>query len=189
MIVFDFDKTLYRKDSLTAFHRFVIRKDPRVLRWLPLQLCGAVLYLLRITDTQTFKNLYLCFLTGFSEEQITRLAELFWNQEFPGQFNTTLLQKVNRNALIITASPELYLFPLMPYLGNPQLIGTRLIREGHRYTIDGKNCKGDEKVSRLRLAFPAAVVDEVYSDSYADQPLFDLASHAFLVRSKITRIK
>ena len=49
----------------------------------------------------------------------------------------------------------------------------------------GPNCRGEEKVARLRQAYPNTPVEEFYSDSRSDAPLARLAGRAFLVKGGV----
>ena len=91
-----------------------------------------------------------------------------------------LLQKQNTD-IIISASPEFLLKPLVcSYLG-VTLIASRINPCTGKYI--GKNCFGEEKVIRLYTMYPAATVDNFYSDSYTDIPLARIAKNAFFVHN------
>ena len=48
--------------------------------------------------------------------------------------------------------------------------------------ILGLNCHDREKVRRFRAEYPDAVIDNFYSDSFADAPLAEIAQKAFMVK-------
>ncbi len=185
MIIFDFDKTLYQKDSLITFHLFMIRRYPLVVLWLPLQAAGAVMYKLKILGTQQFKNLYLCYMAFFSENRIIQLAKEFWAIEYPKNFDIALMNIIQQHAatiVIITASPEIYIKPLLETLHIRNLIGTVIKKRGAFYTISGANCKGEEKVKRLYEEFGKTIeIEAMYTDSMSDLPLLRIATHPFLI--------
>ena len=53
-----------------------------------------------------------------------------------------------------------------------------------------KNCKGTEKVIRLKKLYKKVEVNKVYTDSYSDKPLIDIAKHAYIVNgNNIKQIK
>ena len=84
--------------------------------------------------------------------------------------------------MIISASPEFLLAPVIAELGGV-LIGTRM--SPTTGLIDGCNCRGEEKVHRLKAAQPDAVVDRAYSDSLIDLPILRLARRPYLVRKGV----
>lgn len=81
--------------------------------------------------------------------------------------------------LIISASPEFLLEPLMQRL-NLRLIASRVEAEAGVY--EGQNCHGEEKVRRMREAYPEVQIDSFYSDSRSDSPLARLARAAYMVK-------
>ncbi len=189
IVVFDFDGTLYAKDSLIMFCRFVYQHKPRQLIYFPIQVIGLVLYTLRLIDTQKFKNIFLLYLKNIPEEEVRQLADTFWANAYPKHFNATVIERLqehqNKGDLVIciTASPVIYLQPIYALLSLSLIIGTELELKNKQYTIRGKNCKGKEKINRLIEFFPENVrITSAYSDSYADAPLFELAERAYFVK-------
>jgi phosphoserine phosphatase len=182
--VLDFDETLYKKDSLVAFHLFCVKQNPLLLLWFPLQFIAFLLHKMGLISTQRFKNTYLLFLSFYSVQTIENVAAKFWEKEHAEGFNDELLDIVNTNedVVVITASPLIYFREVMERFPRTVFIGTELKRVGWFYIIDGKNCKGPEKLVRFYHYFGNnAVIHSAYSDSLSDQPLFDAAQHAFLI--------
>lgn len=81
--------------------------------------------------------------------------------------------------LIISASPEFLLRPLINRLGLTML-ASRVSPQTGAY--EGLNCHGEEKVRRMREAYPETQVDSFYSDSMNDLPLAKLARKAYMVK-------
>jgi phosphatidylglycerophosphatase C len=84
--------------------------------------------------------------------------------------------------VLISASPTVYLDPLGTQLGFTAVIATRLeIGSDGNVTgrLDGGNCRGEEKVIRLRAWLGARVPVEVwaYGDSSGDDELLAFADH------------
>lgn len=81
--------------------------------------------------------------------------------------------------VMITASPELYAGPIGEMLGFDVVLGTRLEVDGRgRLTgrLAGPNCRGAEKVERLRAwTTTADVVVHAYGDSAGDRELLESA--------------
>ena len=93
---------------------------------------------------------------------------------------------------LISASPEFYLNELYNLGVVDKIIGTRYFSENGRQSrrMNGENCKGQEKVKRLKeeLAKEGIQVDYknsyMFSDSLSDKPLFDLVGNAYLINYK-----
>jgi HAD superfamily phosphoserine phosphatase-like hydrolase len=189
IILLDFDETLYRKDSLIQFHLFCIRKYPILLIWLPLQVCCWLLHRVQLMSTQQFKNCYLLFLAFRSVETIQQDAKAFWKAEYPRHFIPqvlNLLHSTDTYCVVITASPTMYIKPLLEMLPAITLIGTELKENNGIYVIDGKNCKGAEKVTAFRKHFPQQVtIKQAYSDSLSDTPMLQLAQQGFIVAGDV----
>jgi phosphatidylglycerophosphatase C len=81
--------------------------------------------------------------------------------------------------IIVTASPEIIVAPFAHGLGAETLIGTRLAFDaGDRLTgdLDGANCRGPEKVVRLREILGDGVrLEAAYGDSDGDLDMLALA--------------
>ncbi len=81
--------------------------------------------------------------------------------------------------VIVTASPELIVAPIARALGADRLIGTRLAFDAQdRVTgaFEGANCRGAEKVRRLREAFGDDVaLEAAYGDTDGDREMLTLA--------------
>ncbi len=81
--------------------------------------------------------------------------------------------------VMITASPELYAEPIGELLGFDVVLGTRLeVDDQGRLTgrLAGPNCRGAEKVQRLRAWTASAdVIVHAYGDSAGDRELLECA--------------
>ena len=66
------------------------------------------------------------------------------------------------------------------------LIGTRC--DPATGELTGKNCKGEEKIRRIREQLGEFTVRAMYTDSVkADGPLLDIAKERYLVRHGVVR--
>jgi HAD superfamily hydrolase (TIGR01490 family) len=185
IIVIDFDETLYKKDSLIEFCKFIYRKKPFQSWAIIVQIYASVLHLFKIIDTKRYKELFLLFLYKIPEEQVASLAKEFWENTGMENFHANITALFNRKEyriICVSASPELYLKPIAEVY-QLELIGTLLYYHQHKYFIQGENCKGKEKVLRLKkyLAKEELVIAESYSDSWSDKPLFEISKKAYLV--------
>ncbi len=81
--------------------------------------------------------------------------------------------------VIVTASPEQVVRPLAEALEPDALIGTRLLYDADgRVTgaLDGENCRGAEKTSRLRARFGDDVrLAAAYGDTSGDREMLAMA--------------
>ena len=84
--------------------------------------------------------------------------------------------------IIVTASPDIIVASFARRLGADAIIGTRLATDaGGRVTgaFDGPNCRGPEKVARLRQMFgPDVTLAAAYGDTAGDREMLGLAGEA-----------
>ena len=178
MNVYDFDKTLYRRDSSTDFVRWLMRKKPALLRFLP-RIAGAALgyYVFRrLTKTQMKARFFSLF--AALPEGAAPLAEAFWAEHKDGLAAWYKKRHLPED-LIISASPRFLLEPACRELGITRLIASEVDPATGRF--DGENCHGAEKLRRFRDEYPGEKIEEFYSDSHSDDPLAEAAEKAFLV--------
>lgn len=175
MNIYDFDGTLYDGDSTVDFFLFCLKKHPSLVRFLPKQAWGFLLHGLKRIDRTELKEYFFSFLKGVDGD---KLLEPFWQSHrekifiwYPDQHRS--------DDLVISASPEFLLEPICRELGMGGLIASQV--NVHTGKFEGPNCKGQEKVRRLRENYGDVPVEKFYSDSMADFPLAQLADKAFLV--------
>ena len=94
--------------------------------------------------------------------------------------------------LLVSASPFAYVkfFKKISYVDG--VIGTTLKKKNNRFTnkIEGANCKGEEKVYRIKkyLMKHNLEIDYnnsfAYSDSLSDLPMFSLVKNKYLINRK-----
>ena len=80
---------------------------------------------------------------------------------------------------IVTASPEEVVAPFVARLGADVLIGTRLAFDGEDRVVgafEGENCRGEEKVRRLRARFGENLrLKAAYGDTRGDREMLMMA--------------
>jgi phosphatidylglycerophosphatase C len=84
--------------------------------------------------------------------------------------------------VIVTASPETTVAPFARRLGAEALLGTQLVFDGAgRVTgaFAGPNCRGEEKVRRLRAVYgPDVRLAAAYGDTSGDTEMLAIADEA-----------
>ena len=181
MNAYDFDGTIYRGDSSVDFCLYAMRCHPALIRYLPGMAGAALRYGTgRISKTQ-MKQAFFRF---FSALETERMTEDFWDRHLEKIYPWYLVQH-REDDLVLSASPEFLLQPACDRLGIRFLIASRV--DPRSGVFRGENCKGEEKVRRLREMMPEARLDRFYSDSLSDAPLAKLAEQAFLVKRGVPR--
>ena len=175
MNIYDFDGTIYHGDSTFDFFRWSLKKHPALMRYLPCQAWGFLLYGLRITSKTKAKETFYRFLRGFDAR--ADLKE-FWDTHEHNIYPYYRQQHADTD-IVISASPEFLLEPICQRLGIRHLMASRVDPETGLYT--GVNCHGAEKVTRLHDQMGVDHCDSFYSDAHCDLPLAKIADQAFLV--------
>jgi len=184
LVAFDFDGTLTSRDSFRVFLAW--RAGPLAYAAGLARLAPAALAWLWRRDRGRLKAAVVRrFLAG-----VTRAALETEAQVFAGERGRPLLrpdavrawrrwQAEGARLVIVTASPDIIVAPIARGLGADLVIGTRLaFDDAGRATgaLDGPNCRGPEKVRRLREAFGDDVrLEAAYGDSDGDLEMLGLA--------------
>jgi phosphoserine phosphatase len=178
--VYDFDGTIYDGDSTFDFIRFCLRRHPKMLLSMPrIAWAGLRMACKRIGLTQ-FKSELFGVMTHYM--CLEAEAERFWQSEktqakLGAWFKTT---PRDLPIVIASASPEFELCHAAKILGVSNLIGTRA--DGATGQLIGKNCKGAEKISRIRQMMGEYTVRAMYTDdAKADGPLLEIAEEKYIV--------
>lgn len=178
--VYDFDGTIYDGDSTVDYVRFCLRRHPRMLCALPrLALAGLRLATRRIGLT-VFKSELFGAMTQYMD--LGAEAELFWQSDATRAKLGAWFRDTPRDlpVVIASASPEFELCHAAKLLGVEHLIGTRA--DGVTGRLIGKNCKGEEKIERIRQAIGPYTVRAMYTDdAKADGPLLAIAEEKYIV--------
>ena len=184
IVAFDFDGTLTTNDSFTAFLRWKAKPSGYALGLVGL-LPHILAYGVRRDRGRLKAAAAARFLGGTPLETLAAEAE-----QFAMEFAQSMLRpdavQAWRNwraqgafTVIVTASPDVIVRPFARALGADLLIGTRLaVDEAGRVTgrFDGKNCRGPEKVVRLKEAFGEDVVlAAAYGDTSGDREMLRIA--------------
>ena len=184
IVAFDFDGTLTVKDSYTAFLAW--RAGRLAYAAGLVRLIPAVAVFLADRDRGRLKAAATRrFLAGLARKEIEADARAFAESAARTLFRPDAIgawkrwQARNARLVIVTASPEDVVAPFARGLGADLLIGTRLAFDAvGRATggFDGANCRGPEKVRRLRAAFGEDVkLAAAYGDTDGDLDMLALA--------------
>jgi len=184
VVAFDFDGTLTVRDSFTAFLRWRAGKLGYVAGFIRL-IPAALAYLVHRDRGRIKAAAVRVYLKGAPRERLEADA-----REFAERFSRSLLRpdavevwkrwRTDRVRLVIvTASPDLVVAPFARGLGADAVIGTRLAFDAQDRVSGGfetPNCRGPEKVSRLKDAFgPDFELRAAYGDTGGDREMLAMA--------------
>lgn len=185
--LFDFDGTLTRRDSLFLFLRFCIDSKSGYVKLILKNLCPLLKYILGLLSGDEVKLILVsCALRGMSHYEIERLCDAFIPVIEQNLRSGALLclkdyKQMGFRNVIVSASPGMWIRPWALKTGLiDDVIATELeFNGGIRYI--GENCKGEEKVNRIRKLFQprAGYYIVAYGDSKDDRPMLRYADKAY----------
>src|SRR5688572_5741496 len=184
IVAFDFDGTLTIRDSFTQFLRWRAGAGGWALGLI--KLAPALGSYARDRDRGRIKAASVReFLKGVPRAQLEQDAEAFAGQVWPGfmRYDALACWKEwgarGAHRVIVTASPETTVAPFARKLGAEALLGTQLVVDGDdRVTgaFAGANCRGEEKVRRLRAVYGDDVrLAAAYGDTSGDAEMLQIA--------------
>ena len=184
-VAFDFDGTLSFRDSFMAFLAW--RAGP--LRF-AIGLAGlspaALAYLIHRDRGRLKAAAVRIFLRGAQRDDLIRSCTAFADSPLGRRLIRPDAEQCWRawrdrgaRLAIVTASPEEVVAPFAKRLGADVLIGTRLAFDaGGRVAggFEGRNCRGEEKVRRLRAVFGTTLrLAAAYGDTAGDREMLAIA--------------
>jgi phosphatidylglycerophosphatase C len=187
LVAFDFDGTLTVRDSFTDFLRW--RAGPigyalGLARLAP----SALAYLIHNDRGRIKADATRIFLRGVTRQGLEADARAFAETQA-----SRLLRPDAKAAwaawrgrpvrlVIVTASPSLVVAPFAEMLGADELIGTELSFDADDRVTGGfatPNCRGPEKVARLKARFgPEVRLEAAYGDTAGDREMLQIAETA-----------
>ena len=188
LAIYDFDGTMIDGDSIAAYLMFAWRRGclslPGLLR---AAVCGLLQRLGRLTAERA-KGQALRFRQRMTPEAREALDDAFADRLMAKLRPAAVRQMAadcatGRVMVLLSASTDNYMVPLNRRLGFDLLVCTR----EEDLERAGTNCRGPEKVRRLReaLAERGLAADwpqsQAYADSASDGPVLGLVGHPVLV--------
>lgn len=193
LVLFDFDGTLTKKDSLLHFLKFAVGNIRFYIGMLRLAPILLQLKMKWISPQTAKENLLYYFLKDFSSAQLNLITAQYTIQKLPLILKKTAMEKLHwhqaqdHEIYLVSASAELWLekWCKQEDIG---LIATELSFENDRFA--GKflspNCNGQEKVNRIKKEIQLSKFNYIfaYGDTEGDQPMLALADEAYFQHFK-----
>ena len=195
LAIFDVDYTITKKETLMELFRYVIKEDKKNIIYVPRALISGLLYIIKVYDEKKVKESFLKFIDGKDEKEIKELVNRFYQNSLSKiiyEDSINMMKKLKKEGYdiyLISASPEFYLCELYAIEEVDKIIGTKFSFKDGKFkrSMFGNNCKGDEKVRRLKEVLSEEKIEVDYensymfSDSLSDKPLLDLVGKPYLI--------
>ena len=174
--VYDFDKTLYKKDSTIQFYIFCLKKNKSIVKYLPFQIINFALYKFKIIKKLIFKERFFIFLKSIKD--VDQYVTEFWklNEKY---IRKELLENSNNKKYVISASPEFLLEKICNRIGIDKLIASKVDKNTGEFLSE--NCYGEEKVKRLKEEDKNFKIENFYTDSITDKFLANISEKSYLI--------
>jgi len=176
MNIYDFDDTIYDGDTCKDIIKYGLKKHP-ILTTKSL-IKASILnkkYKKGLIEFEIVKETMLSFI--FKIKNYKEFVNDFVNLHMKN-IKSFYKERQSEFDVIVTASYELWINVFAEKIGIKHVIGTKTDDKGH---IIGKNCKGEEKINRIKEEFPNIAYMCSYSDSSVDIPILELSNIAFVV--------
>lgn len=198
LALFDIDYTITRKETLMEFYKYIVSRDIKNIKFLPRALYSGAMYGVGIYDEKRVKESFLKFIENIEEKKLAVLTKEFYHDRLSKilyKDAVDMIKKLKREGykvILISASPEFYIKEFYAIEEVDLIIGTKFIFKEGKFirNMDGMNCKGEEKVRRLKAALKEENIEADYknsymfSDSLSDKPLLDLVGKPYLINYK-----
>ena len=189
LALFDFDGTLYPKDSFTGFifftlsKRHIVRKGLKILPWIQA-------YYLRLYPAHAMRpRLFRSMFHGVPANLMQDLAQQY-AQKLLKKLDADLLQQLRLHqqrgdrVVLVSASVDVYLAPICDML-NIELICTQADIQHGRLTgfYRSEDCSCAQKKLRILQQFDLANYQAVYAygNSEEDLDMLSLADFAYMI--------
>ena len=187
--LFDFDQTIYVRDSSADFILFSCKRHPKVVLYLLGALPWVLGYVLRLNSKTRMKQHLFAFLKGIDwKSEVT----LFWDTcarrrdvKRQDDLKAAVMEHLRPGDVVASASPVFLLEPMAERL-QVGLIASEVDPETGIFASG--NCHDIEKGKRVQAdlldANPGLVIEEFFSDSLSDDPCARLAQTSYLVKGE-----
>jgi HAD superfamily hydrolase (TIGR01490 family) len=200
LAIFDIDFTLTKKETSIELYKYMLKKDPKLIKHLPRHLITLLLYGIKFYDEKKSKEAFLRFLDGVEEKEVQKIVKNFYREKLSSIIYEDAINMIKKlknegyKVYLISASGEFYLNELYNIKEVDKIIGTKFKVENgvFKSLMEGANCKGEEKIKRLMEELKKDNIEAdfknsyMFSDSLADLPLLKLVGKGYLINYKGT---
>lgn len=188
MNAYDFDNTIYDGESIVDFFFFILKKDIKLIRFVPIILFYLLRYKFNIVTVEKIAEVIEKFSFSFfknSKLNYEKLAKEFWDKN-SSKLKKEFVEKLKEDDLIITGCPDFLIEHVRNKLKVKNIICSKFDFETKKLTF---LCLGENKVIAYKERFKNKKINEFYTDSYLDTPFMEISKKVFLVnKNKIKQI-
>ncbi|WP_051454266.1 haloacid dehalogenase-like hydrolase [Ruminococcus albus] len=177
--VFDFDNTLYHGESSIDLAFYLIRRNKRILLYVPSILINLAKYKMCLVDREKAEQEINDFLKVAVKDkyEAAEIVESFW-AENSYRLDENMIKRVRKDDVIITAGPDMLIDGIKDKLGTDNIISS--IIDPDKREIVYFNF-GENKAKRYKEVYGDTPIESFYTDSFNDKPLMKLANKVYIV--------
>jgi phosphoserine phosphatase len=177
--VFDFDNTLYHGESSIDLAFYLIRRNKRILLYVPSILINLAKYKMCLVDREKAEQEINDFLKVAVKDkyEAAEIVESFW-AENSYRLDENMIKRVRKDDVIITAGPDMLIDGIKDKLGTDNIISS-IIDPDKREMVYFNF--GENKAKRYKEVYGDTPIECFYTDSFNDKPLMKLANKVYIV--------
>ena len=187
MNAYDCDNTIYDGESIVDFFFFCLKKDFKLIRFVPIILLYLIRYKLNMVTVEKIAEVIEKFSFSFfknSKLNYEKLAEEFWEKN-SYKLKPKFIEKLKEEDLIITGCPDFLIKRIKDKLKAKNIICSVFDFETKKLNF---LCLGGNKVTAYKEKFKNKQIEEFYTDSYLDIPFMEMSKKVYFVKkNKITK--
>jgi HAD superfamily hydrolase (TIGR01490 family) len=188
LALFDFDGTITRTDTFTAFLRYAVRRERQLAAWVVLWPL-LVAYKTGLVAGRTTRPIAAwCGFTGERAEHVRELGRRYAQDVLPRVVRRRARERIawhqqqRDTIVVVSASLDVYLRPWCESIGVDVICTELEVREG-RFTgryVSG-DCSAAEKAHRVRQRYDVASYPVVYAygDTAEDCDMLSMAQEKY----------
>lgn len=187
MKVFDFDNTIYDGETMVDFFYFMCEKKPQLDKYKPLLNKVLFLYQHNLLPIKLIKNLINTHKNDvdFNTDNYKKYIDEFWKTHSK-KIRKDMLAKISKEDVIMSASLNVLIDPIKKKLKTKNIYTSIVDVEKKEILF---MCYKENKAEKFKELYKDKLIDELYTDSYADKPLMNLSKKVFLIDRKTKEIK
>lgn len=188
MNVYDFDNTIYDGESAVDFFLFCMRRYPSMIRLLPLIGIKLIKYKrcrITVEELEFFVSKYAKKLLDKIGD-IESLVSEFWDKNMK-KVKEFYKKQRREDDLILSATAGFLLEEFSKRMNKINYISSEIdTKTGEIRRV----CFRSKKADILKELCPDIEIEKFYTDSMNDEPIINMAKHAFIVKgNKIRQVK
>lgn len=187
MNVYDFDNTIYDGESVLDFYLFLLRKDASLLKLMPKVLSVFLRYKMCLITAEELLKIGTEYagwiLTKFPDME--GLASEFWDKN-QHKIKKFYLESQKEDDVILSAGCGFLLREICSRIGVKNILASEIDLSTGEIT---RLCFAHAKPEIFSKSFPLESIENFYTDSLNDKPMFSYAKNSYMVKGeKIRRI-